>query len=100
MKRIRDFTTEELKQELKERKKEELARKVLPPVPFDRPDFNEVQKTVAEFITIISQSGYYPEDVETDVCDAVLEAIYGGDIFTWISNRVKMGATRKDDGDD
>ncbi len=77
------LTTEELREELEKREKIENA----PPDMLASEDLNisRIRQEAEDFIKSIHETGREPHDADHGFCEAVMEAFYGKDIWTWIN---------------
>ena len=80
---IKDFTLEELKNELIRRDEEE--RRKHKPTQLENPDLTGLRRAVAEYIDSIYNGDHHEDSDDTHyIYEEALKAIYGTNIFYWI----------------
>ncbi len=86
MTNLSEFTDMQLRLELEKREK---AIKE-PPKMIKNPDFTDIIVQAAAIVQLIVD-GHYHEDYDHPnyIYEAVMEAVYGEDIWTWYNNNVK-----------
>lgn len=84
---IKDFTPEELQEELNRRDTlEKLANK---PQPLEDPDLTGLKSSVTEYINSIYDGTHHEDsDVSHYIFEEALKCIYGEDIFDWIKKNI------------
>lgn len=85
--KLNELSTEELEKELERRKEEKRLKQK--PIPKENIDFSEVIKLAQEDIDEIFEEHSSPEDIEEYIYEAVMECIYGKDIFNWINENLE-----------
>ena len=81
--RVSELTDEQLAAELARRKK----LKAETPTPLATPNFDAVIATVKEYIDSLAKRGEEPKDCKQWMFEAAVEAVYGREIWQWISSR-------------
>jgi hypothetical protein len=76
--KLNELSTEELEKELERRKEEKRLQK---PAQKENIDFSKVIELAQEDIDEIFEEHSSPEDIEEYIYEAVMECIYGKDIF-------------------
>lgn len=82
---LKNFSVQELKDELERRAKEDSM-----PKPKIVIDWGPLQKYVQEGASSVAKEGYLPKDFEHYLYEMALEAVYGKEIWEWWNeNRVE-----------
>lgn len=81
--KLENISDKELEDEINRRKK---ANDIPPPV-IENPDFSRVSKSVIDYITALANDEYDDEDFKQWIYEAALEAMYGGQIWSWKNKR-------------
>ncbi len=82
---LNNYSKEDLQQELNNREQ----RKQNAPQPFEEPDYSKANDLVVKYITEISETGT-GTDITNDVYEAVMEAVYGKDIWNYIDRLYQL----------
>ena len=75
----------ELKAELKHL--EEKKREEEKPIAIETPDFSSVIVMCQGYVDRLHIDGYVSEDLESYIFEAVMDAMFGKNIFEWINRR-------------
>lgn len=82
---INKLSIEELEAELKKRKEKSDLDSI--PKPLENIDIDAIKKIAQDELEHITKSGQNSKDIEHWMYEAVMESVYGKDIFNYINSR-------------
>lgn len=79
-----NISTDDLRNEMERREKEEKAKLRQAPNPLPNPDFSKLHQMVINGVQSVSENdGYAGKDFRYYLFETALEAVYGSDIWKW-----------------
>lgn len=86
---IKDYSDEELQEELDRRAEAKRKLAVPIPIPIDNPDWSKVKEMVVGEVNRINEEEYSDEDFEQYCFEAVMTTVFGPKFFDWYNKKVQ-----------
>jgi hypothetical protein len=84
---LEQYNTEELQSELERREKEKKERSK--PVPLSNPKWDKILESCEWYIDKCYLLGYEPKDGTYWIYSAAVTAIYGDEVWDWLTDKVR-----------